>query len=337
MLNLVPFAGPGRKVANRNLQAKFIGQLRQFDLPQPRSAALAPTRVSRHQQFSGFRVGDPAHLVPPAPDRLHGKLRRVMIDPDTDPPFVAGQLINSIRDSFAQLRVFKLMNAHLDRVSRGAPRLAGLLAITDQFFLFRVNRNDRLATFLKRPHVLVHGLELLVPIRMIRSCFGFAIGLQAIVHLMKQIDHRSVAHLMPPPSQIFTQVVTAFRGPLQGRLRIAAGREVKQLFQVALQSAISLVQRLAPTTWNPYPRWLVQTFKDLRALQDLFHPSQNGIARQTGRFRYGRSSTPAERSSFSSGPMPSNFLVHYGSERFILLAYLGYSFYVHHGDIIMVA
>jgi hypothetical protein len=33
--------------------------------------------------------------------------------------------------------------------------------------------------------------------------------------------------------------------------------------------------------------------------------------------------------------MPSNFLVHYGGERFILRAYLGYSFYVHHAGIIM--
>src|SRR5580658_11233278 len=44
---------------------------------------------------NGLGLGVPGgpHLLPPGPDRLHGKLRRVVADPHTDPGFVLLQVI----------------------------------------------------------------------------------------------------------------------------------------------------------------------------------------------------------------------------------------------------
>src|SRR4030095_6638340 len=269
MLDLVPFARARRKVADRNPQPKLIGQGLQFDFPQPRAAAIAPARVSCHQQFSRPRVEDPAHLGPPASDRLHRKLWRILINPDPDPTFVAGQIINPIWNPFAQLLVCEIMDADLERVPFGAPLLPWLLEIANQFFLFRIDRNDRLAAFLKSQDFLIDLLKLRITIRMVCSLFGLAIGLQAIAHLMQQTVDGIVADSMPLSCQFRRQMASTFRRPFQRRLRVTQRRRGKQLFQVALQTAVSFAQRLAPSTSLPHTGRLARAIDDLWRLLNI--------------------------------------------------------------------
>jgi hypothetical protein len=49
VLNLVPFAGTGRKMTNRQAQAGSIRQFLQLELPQSQPPAIAAPAVSRNQ------------------------------------------------------------------------------------------------------------------------------------------------------------------------------------------------------------------------------------------------------------------------------------------------
>jgi hypothetical protein len=49
MFDLVPFAGTGRKVANRQTQTGVIGQSLQGHFPQPCSAAVAAPAIGQDQ------------------------------------------------------------------------------------------------------------------------------------------------------------------------------------------------------------------------------------------------------------------------------------------------
>ena len=57
MLDLVPFAGPRREMADRELQSEVIGQALQRHLPEPRPVTVAPTSIGRDQQLG--RLGKP--------------------------------------------------------------------------------------------------------------------------------------------------------------------------------------------------------------------------------------------------------------------------------------
>src|SRR5437763_14929444 len=51
MLDLVPFTGGPRQVANGNGQTGLIGQVLQLLLPQPIACAIRATTISHDQQF----------------------------------------------------------------------------------------------------------------------------------------------------------------------------------------------------------------------------------------------------------------------------------------------
>ncbi len=50
MLNLVPFAGTGWQMTNGNRKSEFIGQLLEFDFPEPESIAIAAARIGDYQE-----------------------------------------------------------------------------------------------------------------------------------------------------------------------------------------------------------------------------------------------------------------------------------------------
>src|SRR6266851_3864349 len=84
MLDLVPFTGGRRQVANSNSQAGLIGQMLHLLLPQPTARAIGATPISHDQQFLTAGIEYAAHALPPASDALDRKLCGLMIDADVD-------------------------------------------------------------------------------------------------------------------------------------------------------------------------------------------------------------------------------------------------------------
>jgi hypothetical protein len=168
---------PRGKVTDRDSQAESIGQLLQCHFPQPRPTTVTPTRIGGHQQFTGLRVNLIPHLIPPAGNRLGGKLRRVLIDANTHPARVVVQVVDSLGDGMAQLRILKIMYAHPGRLALGMPFPTARFEIPTQFALFRVDREHRLPAFLDSLHLLVDRLKLSIALRMLSPFFGLGVGL----------------------------------------------------------------------------------------------------------------------------------------------------------------
>src|SRR6266550_9060272 len=68
VLDLVPFAGAGWVMADRDLKAGGSGQLGEFVLPQPWPVSIRSATVSGNKQPPGIGILLLAHLVPPCGD-----------------------------------------------------------------------------------------------------------------------------------------------------------------------------------------------------------------------------------------------------------------------------
>ncbi len=106
-------------------------------------------------------------------------------------------------------------------VAPRTPIPAAILEIPDQFLLFRVHRDRRLAAFQEPRHLGVEVLELGVAVGMRGAFSRLAVALQAIARLVEQGRHRAVAHRMRLPGQFLGQRATALDRPSQRRFRIA--------------------------------------------------------------------------------------------------------------------
>src|SRR5215467_1953471 len=119
MLNLIPFAGPGRKMADPDHKAQFIGQMLQRDFPEPTSAAITTATISGDQQFTRVPIQGLAQLVPPSSNRFDRKLGGIVINSYAYPSKVGRQIVNAVGDRFPQFFIGKVVNAHRLRVSFG--------------------------------------------------------------------------------------------------------------------------------------------------------------------------------------------------------------------------
>jgi len=79
----------------------FIGQRLQGLLPQLVAHTEAFSPISGDQQFVSRRIELFAAVLPPPSDALHGKLRRLMIDPDEHSALIRHEIVDAVRDGFA--------------------------------------------------------------------------------------------------------------------------------------------------------------------------------------------------------------------------------------------
>ena len=91
VLDLVPLRRAGRIVVDTDDEPGLVGQLLQFDLPEPHSRTIRAAAVRRDCQFSCLRIARSSHAIVPATDRRHGELSRIAGDPDADEAGVGGQ------------------------------------------------------------------------------------------------------------------------------------------------------------------------------------------------------------------------------------------------------
>src|SRR5438445_2347237 len=90
VFDFVPLAGAGRQVADRDIEAEFVGQLLDFAFPQPHPrtvAAPAPSlrwgRLGGDQQSGCLGIARPTDGAPPLADAIDGEGGRVMVNADT--------------------------------------------------------------------------------------------------------------------------------------------------------------------------------------------------------------------------------------------------------------
>ena len=75
----------------------------------------------------------------PLPDGINSKLGRVGRKADMNKSMVAAHIVYTIRGCLTQSILWEIVCIHLHRFSN--PRLARVLKITDQLFMFRIDAN----------------------------------------------------------------------------------------------------------------------------------------------------------------------------------------------------
>src|SRR5207245_5099416 len=113
--------------------------------------AIAAAGISGDQQAGRLRVHRLAHAPPPTTDALHGKSRRIVIDPHADPGLILGQIVDPIRTDAAQFGDQEVVYQDLLRLAFGPQFAPDVLERTDQLSLFCIDRDARLA----RPELLL--------------------------------------------------------------------------------------------------------------------------------------------------------------------------------------
>jgi hypothetical protein len=76
---------------------------------------------------------------------LDGKLGSIVVDTDVDPALVRCEIIDAIRDGFAELGIDEVMDSNLFGLSFWSPLPASILEIAHQLLLPGVDGDDRLS------------------------------------------------------------------------------------------------------------------------------------------------------------------------------------------------
>ena len=85
--------------------------------------------------------------------------------------------------------------------------------IADQFFLFRVDGDDRLPALLNVFDLGIDIFKLRVPVRRRRAFAGFTGALQTVVEDLQQLPNFAVAHVMALLAQLLGQTAYTLTGP----------------------------------------------------------------------------------------------------------------------------
>src|SRR3989304_22269 len=223
MLNLVPFTGTRRKVADRDGETQVIAETLKLPFPQAQPRTIAAPRIGRDQQPFRPGVRGPSLSPPPGPDRGNGKGRGIMVGSDIDEPPVSRQFVNAVGMRSRDRRVWEIVTVDLWGLAFPEPLLSSIGKVSDQFLLLGVHGNDRLSGAHLLGHTGVDVFKLRIAIRMLLAFNRLAITLEAVAHPMQQNPHQSAACGIPELGQFPRQPSRALAGPAQRRLRSARG------------------------------------------------------------------------------------------------------------------
>ena len=84
VLDPVPLRCARRIGVDVDRKSGLVGELLQFDFPEPHARPIRAAAVRRYRQLSRLRIALSFHAFEPAADRRHGKLGGVAGDPDAD-------------------------------------------------------------------------------------------------------------------------------------------------------------------------------------------------------------------------------------------------------------
>ena len=282
MLDLVPLARPRRQVTDMDAEPRLIGELLQLHFPGAGAIAIAPARVRGDKEVSGLRIRAAAQALPPVTNRRDGEGGRIVVLAHADPCLVAGHVIDSVGNRFPARVRRKIVDTHLLRPTRRLPFSAPISEVPDQFFLFRVDQDDRLVmlqeTVCRRTEVCT--LRVAVGVR--RAFVALPRCLQTVAQLVEEAAERRRTHPPPLLSQRGRQLRATLARPPQGRHGVAAGQRVHQRLQGVQETGLRVLKVRAPGAHAALP------IGGRAAACQLPPASPNRQAREPGRRRHRR-------------------------------------------------
>ena len=213
-----------------------------------------------------------------------------MIDAETDPSGIRGDVVDAVGRRLAQLGEGEIVHPNRFGLALGAQLTAAVLEVSDELFLLRVDRDRRLAGGLAGFHPRVDVFELGVAVGVARALAGLAVGLQAEAEPAQQSADQLLAGGEAALGQRASEVALALADPQQGGLGIATDGRLHQLAQSLQQAGLRLHRRLASTAGA------TDTTAEVVPPEAQFgQAAADGAPRDTGRRRHCRYAAAACR------------------------------------------
>src|ERR1700761_2156152 len=139
-----------------------------------------------------------SHRVTPATNGVDGELGGVVIDADADATDVGADVIDAVRDRFAEFFVDEVVHVDLVGTTFWTIVATRVLVGADEFLFLVVDRDHRVASGLKGFDLSVDVLELSVPVDMMAAFQAFAIDLTAVAEAIEPLGNPARGDPMAP-------------------------------------------------------------------------------------------------------------------------------------------
>src|ERR1700757_133856 len=203
-----------------------------------REPLLPPPAIGGDQQSAGVGVARPPDGLPPLADAVHREGGRIMVNADTDPSGIRGQVIDPVRHRAAELLDQEVMDPDLFRVALGPIFAPVVTEIPDQFFFLGVDGDHRLLFGQSGGHLAVDVAELRIPVGVTVALCGLTVALQTVTRLIEQVADQGAADLVTLGLQRLCQPAHAFAGPPQRRSRVTPRRRLDQRLEIVKQRVV---------------------------------------------------------------------------------------------------
>jgi len=139
-----------------------------------------------------------------------------VILPHVHEPRIALQAVDAIRAGAGNVGRGRVVSVDFDRMLCGKPLFAGIVIVSEQFFLLGVHRYIRHSCRQGALHLCVDVTELRVAVGMIRTFLSLAVALQAEAPAAQKLSSLLMTDRMLLPSQMSGQIPGALAYPSQG-------------------------------------------------------------------------------------------------------------------------
>ena len=303
VFNLVPLARPGRIVGDGDLELRLIRKLLQLQLEEAAATGIAPSTIRCNVELLGLRVRLPSYARPPAADGLHSEFPGVFVDAHRDESRVLREVVDTVGDGLAELLVEEVMALHLAGRALGRPLLPPILVVPDEFFLFGIDGDDRIAPSLDRTGGFMDVQELRVTIRMRRALLRLAIPLEAVLLPVQFLRYGRVADGVPSGRQLPGKFARALTRPPQAAHRIAALCGFDQRIKRSEECRIVLRHPLASSSG------LTDRARRERGGRQILLPAGDARARHTCRFLDSHDAAVPESLRLGCAPQTSHAFI----------------------------
>ena len=238
-------------MTDRDAQSGLVGQPLHLPLPQAAARAVGAASIRGDEQVGLARIQTLAILVPPAPDTLDSKLRRVMVNAHIHKALILDQIIHAIRDGFPSGQRQVVVDVDRPLFSFRLPLPPIVFEVADQFLLLAIHRDNRITRGFKLLALLLDVPKLGITVRVATPLNGFLVRPQREAHRVQPLADHRVAQLMSLLGERLLELGHAFRRPLDGTHRIAFG--VQQPFQIGPQARIVFLLLFSSSALAPKP------------------------------------------------------------------------------------
>ena len=304
MLYLVPLAGAGWQMTDRDWHLELVSQLLKLDFPQAHTIAVAAAAIGGDHQPCGFGMAFLSHGPPPSADGVDGEAGGVVIGADADPSDIVGNVVDAVRYGAGELGVDEVVDVDLFGLALGVRFPAVVLEIAHQFLLFGIGRDDRLLRRQERLGLLVDVVKLRVAIDVLAAFPCLAVRLQAVAEPAQKIADNRGADFVPLPGKLSGKRTQASARPQQGPDRVAPCRRCDQRSEIGHKRGIRRGFGLAPGTRPAHT-----SGRSRELVPNVRHSAVNGGARQTTDLRHRTHPAMAQQPGLQRHKPPSALLI----------------------------